>query len=338
MLPVTRRVCALASVALSAVVLIAASPPSRPADALPGSRPAHGNGEIAVVWLVGPTDRYDHGVLGDGLEASGLRAVVRPPRAERSGVGKASVVEVTLPPDMVFEDVSPRLADVDGDGRDEIIVVRSRLDSGAALAVYRLENDGEPRLSLMAETAPLGTAHRWLNPIGVADFDGDGRPEIALVRTPHIGGVLEFHRFENGSLVKLGEMAGYSNHAIGSSELRLSAIADMDGDGIADVVLPTADRRAVAVVGFAGGTPRESYRRPVHESKAGPVTGPFSVISEKVTGTRKGLPPEVRVPLAGGGRLTLVGRKPAGVPPVPQPVPPRVPPTVPPAGPAIRTD
>lgn len=315
----------------------AASPMPPPADALPGSHPAYGRGEIAVVWLVGPTDRYDHAVLGDGLEASGMRVIVRPSEAGRRGGGRSVFVDVGLPDDMVFEDVAPRLADVDGDGRDEIIVVRSRLDRGAALAVYRLETgtDGaEPRVSLMAETQPLGQPHRWLNPVGVADFDGDGRPEIALVRTPHIGGVLEFHRFEDGRLVKLGEIAGYSNHALGTSELRLSAIADMNGDGIDDVVLPTADRRAVAVVGFAGGTARESYR----ESAGGLVTGPFSVISEKATGTRKGLPPEVRVPLEGGGRLTLAGRKPAPAGAPDGGAPPRSQPTGPGVGSATPSD
>ena len=82
---------------------------------LPQSRVAYANGKITSAWLVNPTDRYRHGVLGDVLEAAGL--VV-----EKKG-GDRSYVE--LPANRVFEDLQPRLVDLDGDGQSEIIVVES---------------------------------------------------------------------------------------------------------------------------------------------------------------------------------------------------------------------
>ena len=270
-----------------------ASPPPPPADILPGSRTAFGKREIIYAWLVKPTDRYNHGALGDRIEAAGLRVMFR-------GGGLA---EAALPEGQVFEDLEPRIVDVDGDGRDEVMVVRTSADQGASLAVFgeKTSADGKRGLTLLAETPPIGAPMRWLNPIGVADLDGDGKPEVALIRTPHLGGVLEIHRMSEGRLAKLAELAGYSNHVFGSRVLRMSALADMDGDGVADIVVPTQDRMAVAVVSFAGGKLRETRRVALPAA----AVGEFSVISPTTTGAPKGTRPEVWIGLADGEKFIL---------------------------------
>lgn len=296
----TGRLFAFAALAVVASAApppaFAASPPPPPQDALPSARPAYGRGDIRVVWLVKPTERYPHGALGDPFEAAGLRVLF----------ADGATAEIVLPDDQVFEDLAPRLADVDGDGRDEIMVVRTRADKGASLALYGVREacDGDAAgrtLALLAETRPLGQPMRWLNPIGVADFDGDGKPEIALVRTPHLGGVLELYRLTEGRLVKLAELPGYANHVFGSRVQRLAAIADMNGDGIPDIVVPTQDRRAVAVVSFVDGVLREIRREPM----AAMATGEFSVISHATTGAPEDQPPEVWIGLESGERFTL---------------------------------
>ena len=97
------------------------------------------------------------------------------------------VVTFALRPDSVFEDLIPRLVDVDQDGRDEIIVVRSHEEAGASVVLLGLRGN---RLIRLAESVAIGIPNRWVNPIGAADFDGDGQAEIAAVETPHIGGKL----------------------------------------------------------------------------------------------------------------------------------------------------
>ncbi len=193
---------------------------------LPQSSPATGGRGIRDAWLSDATERYGHAVLGDALEAAGLRV--------RMEDGTQLVLPVGE--DAVFEDLVPRLADLDGDGRDEVLVVKSYLDQGAALAVVGL--DAEGALVILGETPPIGRPRRWLNPIGAADFDGDGAMEIAYVETPHIGGRLMVWEWRDGQLLREQSETGFSNHAIGSTELGLAAITDIDGDGVKDLAVP----------------------------------------------------------------------------------------------------
>ncbi len=149
-----------------------------PDGALPDGKVATGKGEIARAWLAEPVTRYDHGILGDKIEAGSLVIETRD--------GKHQTVR--LKGDAVFEDLEPRLADLDRDGHDEVIVVKSYLKHGSALAVIA-ERHG--KYEIVAETPPLGGAHRWLDPAGIADFNGDGKTDVALVRQPHVIGALE---------------------------------------------------------------------------------------------------------------------------------------------------
>jgi hypothetical protein len=162
---------------------------------------------IHAAELVLPTDRYDHGVLGDALEWGGLRLTISNcPMCSR--IPEPYAVTITLPETRVFEDVEVRLADLTGDQRQEVIVVESDFDLGASLAIYGPEGK-------IAATPYIGQRNRWLAPAGIADFDGDGRVEIAYVDRPHLLGDLVFVRLEGERLVETQRLPGLSNHRIG---------------------------------------------------------------------------------------------------------------------------
>lgn len=201
-------------------------------------------GGIVAAWYADPTDRYGHAVLGDEIEAGTLRVETTDKKT----------MSIALPQSEVFEDRTPRLADLDGDGRSEIVTIRSSLTRGAAVTVYGLRG-GE--LVQLASTPFIGTRNRWLNIAGIAPFRGRKGREIAYVQTPHIGGTLFFYAFENGRLRNVGELSGFSNHAIGSREMRLSALADIDGDGRMEIAVPAADRRKLRLIRLGDSGPAE---------------------------------------------------------------------------------
>jgi len=217
------------------------------ADQIPHSRLTLGSNQIAQAWLGGPTRRYPHGVLGDDIEAAVLAIAT----------DANDVVELRLPDDAVFEDLVPRLVDADGDGKDEVMVVRSTLSGGAALSLYRL-HDGE--LSELASTPPIGRPGRWLNPVGAADLDGNGRLDLIYVETPHIGGKLRVWEISGNQLQHKDTRPGVSNHAIGSTSIGLHALLDIDGDGLRDIVVPDQPRRSLIAFSLVGGRLHEIAR------------------------------------------------------------------------------
>ncbi|MCZ6629235.1 MAG: VCBS repeat-containing protein [SAR324 cluster bacterium] len=229
---------------LLAVPSCPAPAPAGIADLLTGSSVSKGRLSLKKAWLSGPTRRYPHGILGDQVEATRLEVL--------TVTGLA--LKFTLDGNSVFEDLWPRVVDIQGDGQDEVLVLRSRLNEGSSAALFGVVGT---RLMLLAESEPIGKANRWLNPIGVADFDGDRRREIAVVITPHIGGTLTLFERRGSRLVKNHSKFGFSNHAIGSRELGMSTIIDLNGDGIPDLVVPDASRKSLRIVTFAGGRFRE---------------------------------------------------------------------------------
>jgi hypothetical protein len=160
--------------------------------------PLAASAEIVSASYAEPTPRYQHGVFGETEEWGALAF----------GLSDDQRMILRLPETRVFEDIAPRLADVDGDGAPEMIVVETDLSLGARLAIY-------DEAGFVAATSFIGQTHRWLAPIGVADLDGDGLIEIAYIDRPHLTRLLRFWRFQDGTLVEVAQVEGLTNHRLG---------------------------------------------------------------------------------------------------------------------------
>lgn len=213
--------------------------------AIPDARLTISNQHIREAWLTRPNQRYDHAILGDNIEAGGLAVITANKRR----------LEILLPDNSVFEDRMARMVDLDGDGKNEIVVVRTYIDRGAAIAIYAVDNQ---EIVELAQSKAIGLSHRWLNPVAAADFDGDGKVELAWVETPHIGGTLIIARLiGSGSkrqLKIIAKLRGFSNHTIGSRLLLQGVTFDWNGDGVNDIILPGARRQTIKVVSLVSGT------------------------------------------------------------------------------------
>ncbi|MCY1126939.1 VCBS repeat-containing protein [Frigidibacter sp. RF13] len=203
------------------------------------SAKAGGDG-VADATYAQPSTLYGHGALGAGHEWSAM-------------ILDGTVV-FPLREGLVFEDIAPHLADLDGDGDYEVIVVESSLTQGSRLAVW----DGSGRI---AATPFIGTRHRWLAPVGAADLDGDGRTEIAYVETPHLGKILKIVRLVGDRLVPVAEARGLTNHRYGDPFIQ-GGIASCDG--VPTILTANEDWTRIIATSLMGGTlvsrDRAAYR------------------------------------------------------------------------------
>jgi FG-GAP-like repeat len=210
-----------------------ASAPAATGKRLPGSTVAQGQRDIAWVWLASPTARYPHASMGSPLHAGSLYALSR----------EGKLFQLELPKQRVWEDLQPRLVDLDADGRDEIVVIEADTERGAALVAYGLPSTGSS-LQERARSAWLGLPFRWLNPVGFADFDGDGKLDIASITTPHIGGVLTLYHYAPPRIEPYAKVPDVSNHQMGAPNLQMHAVVSLPGQR-PTVIVPDMSRRAL---------------------------------------------------------------------------------------------
>jgi hypothetical protein len=199
----------------------------------------------------GATTRYGHNVLGDLPEWSRLCLY-----HNRKGAC------VTLPQSSVFEDIAPRLADFTQDGVAEAVVVESSIAGGASLVIYTLTPNGLDRIA----TPPIGRRNRWLAPIGISDFDADGRLDISYIETPHLGKKLMLWSFDGKVLELQGELSGFSNHRIGERGI---ASGIRTCGGVSEMIVPDATYQNVMAIRFTG--------TEFQVAQLGPFSGPSSI-------------------------------------------------------------
>ena len=196
------------------------------------------NGHVVV--LAGPdAKRYEHGILGDRVEATRLLWLER---------HEFDVLrELTLPAPFVFEDIAPRpirLASETG-----LLTMRSGA-AGTQLAMVTLDASNAKRLRVAALGETVGGPQRWLAPTT------DGR-RLMAVHTPHIGGVLEEYQLEGDRLTRHAVTDDVTNHRIGTREIDLAVwLGSL-------LLVPSQDGRRLRVFdGAKGWAEREAITLP----------------------------------------------------------------------------
>lgn len=201
-----------------------------------------------------PTTRYPHGVLGDTIEWGALRLTYSFICA--GGVDSSdTTVTITLPDELVFEDVAPRIVPPAAMGAQAIfggagiLVVESHRDLGARLALWSVSAEGAATRA--ASTPFIGQRFRWLAPLGFADLDGDGLTEFPFVDRPHLAKTLRIWRYDAGDLTLVASLPGVTNHRIGERDIA-GGIRDC-GQG-PEMLVASADWSQMLAVTFSNGT------------------------------------------------------------------------------------
>ncbi len=193
-------------------------------NALPDGRIISDNDGL-IYLFTNPSTDYAHGILGDTYEASTVRVF-------DSTDDFKTVTRIDTSQDDVIESLYPIIYDLDQDGSNEIIVTLSNSSDGSRIAVFDLSGN------LVAEGPPIGTGKRWRHQLAAGPFGPDGEIELVDVLTPHIGGIVEFYRLQDGRLNIVTKIKGYSSHQIGSRNLDMAIAGDFDNDGKIEVIVP----------------------------------------------------------------------------------------------------
>lgn len=201
-------------------------------NALPDSRLLMDE-DNRILVLTQPSNRYDHGIFGDQVEASGFAII--------DAATKELIQEASVPQKDVIESLQPLWVDWDQNGTKEIVLTLSNNDTGARLAL--VDETGK----LLAEGEPLGQDHRWRHALAVDAFSSTGKLELAEITTPHIGGKLQFVEWDqkNQELKVKAAGAEYSTHSIGSKNLDMHASLDTDFDGQQELWVPNQQKNAL---------------------------------------------------------------------------------------------
>jgi hypothetical protein len=209
------------------------------------------SGSLAV--LSDPTTRYIHGVLGDAFEAGSIGVL----EAGRGGYDLSGRVR----PESggTFETLAPLWFRPDGGEEELLAVTESTEREGSRISVY------SPGGALVAAGPFVGEPQSWRHLVAAGPFGPDGEVELAAVRTPHVGGPVEFYRLdrENGELRLAASGGEYLSHTLYSRNLDAARAGNLDGDGSWELLLPDSSYTALEAVRRTKGGVETAWRLPL---------------------------------------------------------------------------
>lgn len=210
-----------------------------PLNALPNTRIFVDENE-RLLLLADPSDRYSHDVLNGHSIANSVVLVATQPNLQ-------VISKIEMPAPKVIEGNALIWADLNGDGQRDIILTVSDSTVGSALMAYSEQG------TLLAASAPIGTGFRWHHQVAIAPFLTSNVPELAVTRTPHIGGVTEFYHIDGTQLISDSAKLGYtSHHQTASDNIDMSLAGDFDGDSQLELLVPSEDFTRLGAIAHFG--------------------------------------------------------------------------------------
>lgn len=187
------------------------------------------------VILTGNSESYPHGILGDNIESTGFQ-IYR---------NHKLIVEYKLPKERVFETLRPLIADIITDHSGvEIILTSSDINNGSRVDIFSLNGE------LLTSSEPIGRGFRWLHILGVMTLNKSKKPYLSIVKTPHIGGVLELLSWNGKKLITDTSLKNVSTHKIGSDNLNMALLLSHKDNKDSLIIVPAMDYRTLLFIIF----------------------------------------------------------------------------------------
>ncbi|PQJ09142.1 hypothetical protein CJD36_020325 [Flavipsychrobacter stenotrophus] len=139
-----------------------------------------------------------------------------------------------------------KLADIDGDGKLDIIVPLLDAVGGSTMIVYLNTTSGTGTPTFAAHTDV--TAGPFSSVAAINDFDSDGKPDIAV--SGGLGAIYVLPNISTPGAAAFGPVVTIPAGAAPSSV----CIADLDGDGKPDVAVPNSGSNGASPATYSGST------------------------------------------------------------------------------------
>jgi len=218
-----------------------------------------------ILLLTDPSDQYQHGILGDDLEAMSVTIVQLSDQPD-------VISKFSVPEGWVIESIGPIWSDWDGDGEREILLTLSNSISGSKLVLY---DEGG---NILAESSPIGKGFRWRHALAIEAFGENGQRLLVDVQTPHIGGNVSFYSWnKEKKLIEIeASLLGYSTHDIGSRDMEMYALIKDEQSEQVLLIIPSQSKTEIAALRLVSGVIKEVWRIPL----GGKLSGNLELIEE----------------------------------------------------------
>jgi hypothetical protein len=141
---------------------------------------------------------------------------------------------------------SVAVADLDGDGRLDLVVANfgNSQSPGSTISVLLADPNGPPATFLPAVPYTVGTAPAAL---AVGDFNGDGRPDVAVANFGLFASPGNMVSVLLGDPNQPGKLQNAANYTAGTGPVMI-AVADLNGDGRLDLAVANVISANVSVL------------------------------------------------------------------------------------------
>jgi hypothetical protein len=193
------------------------------------------------------TSSYTHGLSTADLNGDGIKEIVS------AYCGHGEVIRYDVSTDM--QTLSGRkvlqlsgsgedawIADVDGDGRPEMILSNGFRDGAARVEIHDLDTNGDPIPRPRVVLDGFEGRHAFYTSFAVGDIDDDGRPELIVgwkeKQDVNRASLVAYHVGTDGAQVAYVLSREDQDLDLGYFE-KMLIIADADGDGHTDLLVST---------------------------------------------------------------------------------------------------
>ncbi len=194
-----------------------------------------GDGRKEAVAFSLPTDKFSMERLGDEIEAQGLAVFTW------DGSLIKLVTEFKVKSPVVFEGLTPILADINEDGEMEVVVTTTEEGVGSRLQILKYSR----RRIIVDRTGPVINGNVWIQPIAVSGLGNSDQKFIMAVSDPSGKGTLEvfYPLLPETRFTLKGKISTHLEDRV----METAVVGDFNDDGYVEIIAPDETQKSLSI-------------------------------------------------------------------------------------------